>query len=372
MAADVLSDRALNRATLARQLLLKRSALAPIEAVTHLVGLQAQNPRDPYLALWSRLERFDPTALGQLLEDRALVRIVVMRGTIHLVTAEDALLLRPLMQPVLGAEIARHPEFAPHLVGVDVEPFVAFARTALAERPMTGAQLRAVFADRFPDAHAAALAYASRCLLPLVQVPPRGVWGKTGQVTSTPLDAWVGRPLSNPPGSIDEVVLRYLAAFGPSTAGDVATWSRLTGMGEVLDRLRPRLRVFRSERNRELFDLPDAPRPQPDTPAPVRFLPEYDNVLLSHADRSRFGSDEQRRFAGALGPAKGTVLVDGQVRAIWHSEHNKRAKRSTLVVEHRPLPGKAVAAIEAEARRAVRFWHDDAAVHEVRLRTVAM
>ncbi len=166
---------------------------------------------------------------------------------------------------------------------------LAFAHPLLSERPMAGGALRAALAERFPDLHAAALAYACRCLLPLVQVPPRGVWGRTLQVTSTPLDAWVGRPL-DPAPSIDEVVLRYLAAFGPATPADAMAWSRLTGLREVFDRLRPRLRIFHDERGRELYDRPDAPRPGAEVPAPVRFLPEYDNLLLSHADRSRFSS----------------------------------------------------------------------------------
>ncbi|MEA3076329.1 MAG: hypothetical protein QOF60_1237, partial [Actinomycetota bacterium] len=141
-----LSDRALNRATLSRQWLLERSPAVPVDAVTHLVGLQAQNPLDPYLALWSRLVDFDPDVVGRMVEDRSLVRIVVMRGTIHLVTAVDALFLRPLMQPVLDAEIARHSEFAPVLVGVDMAPVLAFARPLLADRPMSGGQLRAAMA----------------------------------------------------------------------------------------------------------------------------------------------------------------------------------------------------------------------------------
>lgn len=340
--------------------------MAPIEAVEHLVGLQAQNPLDPYLALWSRPVSFDPDVIGQRVEDRSLVRIVVMRGTIHLVTAEDALLLRPLVQPVLHAEIARHSEFARYLVGVDMEPVTDFARSRLAEHPLSNADLRPMLAERFPDLHSAALSYACRCLLPLVQVPPRGVWGRTGQVRTTPLESWVGRPLSSTP-SIDETVLRYLAAFGPATPADASSWSRLTGMREVFERLRPRLRVFRDQRNRELFDLPDAPRPDPDTPSPVRFLPEYDNALLSHADRARFGSDEDRGFTGAAGPYKGAVLVDGQVRAIWHSEHHKKDKRSTIVVEHLHLTRQAKTAVEAEAHRAARFWHRDASVHDVRL-----
>lgn len=216
-----------------------------------------------------------------------------MRGTLHLVTADDCLVLRPLAQPVLDHELARHPQYGPALLGVDLDPVLVFARALLAERPRTGAELRVAMEERFPEHDGAALAYACRNLLAFVQVPPRGVWGRTAQVASTTAESWLGRPLATNP-SIDEVVLRYLAALGPATVADVATWSRLTGLREVVDRLRPLLRTFRDERGRELVDLPDAPRPDPDTPAPPRFLPEFDNALLSHADRRRFVSEEQR------------------------------------------------------------------------------
>ncbi len=317
MTPAVLDARALGRATLARQLLLRRSPMSPLEAVRHLVGMQAQVPLNPYLGLWSRLDGFRPDELGQLLLDRQVVRIVVMRGTIHLVTADDCLLLRPLVQPVLDAELARHPDFGPALRGVDMAPVLDFARPLLAERPHTGRQLRAAMAERFPDLDAAALAYACRNHLAFVQVPPRGVWGRSAQVTSTTAEAWLGRPLVTDP-SIDDVVLRYLGAFGPATVADVASWSRLTGLREVLERLRPGLRTFRDERGRELFDLPDAPRPDPDTPAPPRFLPEYDNLLLSHADRSRVIPAELRdRDLTAVGKIQGSVLSDGFLCGVW-------------------------------------------------------
>lgn len=362
----VLSNRALNRATLERQLLLRRSAIDPFQAVQHLAGLQAQNPLDPYLALWSRLEAFDPHRVGELIEARSLVRIVVMRGTIHLVTADDALWMRPLTQPVLDIEIARHSEFAPVLVGVDMEPVLAYARPLLAAQPMSGQRLRAALAERFPDLHSGALAYACRCLLPLVQVPPRGVWGRSLQVTSTPLEAFVGRPMAAAP-TLDELVLRYLAAFGPATVADVASWSRLTGFADVMQRLRPQLVTFRDERGREVFDLPDAPRPDADVPAPVRLLPEYDNLLLSHADRSRFGADDRRRFAAAAGPFKGSVLVDGMVEGIWHSEPDAATKAVTVVVEHVALTKRQRSEVEKEAHAVARFWHPAATAHDVRL-----
>ncbi len=364
---DVLSVRALNRATLARQLLLARDDRPILDAVRHLVGLQAQVPSNPYLALWSRLAGFVPDDLGQLLLDRQVVRTTVMRATIHLVTAEDALVLRPLMQPVLDAELARHRDYAPALRDVDLDAVLAFARPLLGERPYNGSQLRAAMAERFPDHDAAALAYACRCRLALVQVPPRGLWRRSGQVAVTTAEAWLGAPLATNP-SIDDVVLRYLGAFGPATTGDLATWCRLTGLGEVVDRLRPRLRTFRDERGRELFDLPDAPRPDPDTPAPPRFLPEYDNAVLSHADRSRLVSGEHRGWLfETTGPVHGSVLHDGFLSGTWAIDRSREVPR--LVV--RPvvrLAKRAGAAVLAEGRRVLRFLEPDVPVRELDVR----
>ena len=294
--------------------------------------------------------------------------MVVMRATIHLVSADDCLLLRPLMQPVLDRELSRHRDHAPALAGVDLDPVLAAARGVLSERARTGPQLRAALAERFPAHDPAALAYACRCLLPLVQVPPRGLWGRGAQVTVTTAQEWLGRPLAGEP-SIDDDVLRYLGAFGPATAGDAGAWSGLTGLREVVDRLRPRLRAFRDERGRELLDLPDAPRPDPDTPAPTRFLPEYDNVLLSHADRSRFVSDEDRaRLSRTPGRVHGSVLHDGRLRGVWRLERDRGTGAATLTVHHLGrLPARAASSVAAEGRRLLRFLAADGGGHEVRL-----
>ena len=368
MAVDVLTLRQLNRATLARQLLLDRVAMPAVDAVQHLVGMQAQIPLNPYLGLWSRLQAFEPAELGQLLLDRKVVRIVVMRATIHLVTADDCLVLRPLMQPVLDGELRRHRDFGPPLRGLSLEPALAFARSVLAQAPRSGGQLRAALAERFPDLDAAALAYACRNRLALVQVPPRGVWGRSGQVTSTTAESWLGRPLADNP-SLDEVVVRYLAAFGPATVADVATWSRLTGLRDVLDRLLPGLRSFRDKRGRELYDVPDAPRPDPDTPAPVRFLPEYDNVLLSHADRTRFASEGQRSSLSAgERPVQGAVLRDGVAFGTWWLDRDKERDRVTLVVDHLGRPTKPIRAeIEDEGIGMLEFLEPSAGSRDVRL-----
>jgi len=348
----VLGQQALNRATLARQLLLERAELAPAKAVHHLVGLQSQVPHNPYTGLWSRLAGFRPESLSELLAEREVVRMGVMRGTIHLLTGDDCLLLRPLTQPVFEGQLWRHRDFSPQLRGVDLDEVVAAGRRAL-EQPRTGTELRALLAARFPTLDAAALAYACQMRLALVQVPPRGLWRRSAQVRWTTAEAWLGRPLAAK-ASLDELVLRYLGAFGPAAVADATTWCRVTGLREVMEGLRPRLVTFRDERGRELFDLPDAPRPGRDAPAPVRFLPEYDNVLLSHDDRSRFVSASDRALlAPVWSVGWGAVLHDGRVRGTW------RAGPGGLVVRHVPLAKRSLAAIAAEARRLARFLEVD-------------
>ncbi len=199
----------------------------------------------------------------------------------------------------------------------------------------------------------------------LVQVPPRGVWGRTAPITVATAESWTGRTRPLDP-SIDAVVLRYLGAFGPASVADVAAWFGLTGLREVLERLRPRLRTFRDPRGRELFDLPDAPRPDPDTPAPVRFLPEYDNVLLSHADRSRFGF-EAVAAAWIAPPVQGTSLHDGRVFGTWSIERDRDAGRSTLVVRPVEPPTKAATAeVEAEGLALLGLLEPAAGIHDVR------
>lgn len=353
MGADVLSLRQLNRATLERQLLLRRHDMATLAAVDHLVGLQAQVPLNPYTALWSRLAGFDPAELGRLMEERAVVRIACMRSTIHMVTADDAVVLRPLAQPVLDRELGTHRDYAPQYPHMDVPAVLAAARPLLDE-PRTLPQLRRLLAERFPAYDAAAMAFLCRNRFALVQVPPRGVWGKAAQVTLANAEAWLGRPVVEP--SVDAVVLRYLAAFGPAMVADVASWSALTAMREVVDRLRPQLREFTDERGRPYVDLPDAPRPDPDVPAPVRFLPEYDNAVLSHADRSRFFSEDDRKRLAAGPTARGSLLVDGRGAGTWRLDEDAKARTAALEVYL--LPGLAagdVDDVEAEGEALLAF-----------------
>lgn len=312
---EVLSDRALNRATLARQLLLTPSPLEPLAAIEHLVGLQAQVPTNPHVALWSRLVCFATGQVDALLAERRVVRSAALRGTIHLLTAADCLSIWPLEQPVLEQEMRNHRDFAPVLRDIDLTEPMTWARRYL-EEPRTQPQLKAALAHEFPELDPATLAFACRNRLALVQVPPRGMWGRSNQVTVATVEAWIGRPLDRSLTAA-RMVSRYLAAFGPARPTDMVTWSRLKGLAGAFDAVRDELVELADERGRRYFDLPDAPRPDPETPAPVRFLPEYDNVLLSHADRSRFVDREVRELypLGRLG--RGHVLVDGMLRGTW-------------------------------------------------------
>jgi hypothetical protein len=352
--------RQLNRTTLARQHLLERVARPAYDVIEHLVGLQAQEPRDPYVGLWSRITDFEPTQLEQLLLDRRVVRIVVQRGTVHAVTADDCLVLRPLAQPILDQELQRHRDYAPLLAGVDLKPVMREAARILVEPHSTKA-LRERLAAKFPEHDPAALAFACRNCLAFVQVPPRGLFTTSGQVVGTTAKAWLGRDIEKKP-SVDAVMLRYLAAFGPATVADATTWSRYTGVREVFDRLRPQLRTLTVD-GREYFDLPDAPWPDADTPAPARFLPQFDNVLLSHKDRSRFIGTDATELNGlwlAHRGQVGSVMVDGMLAGAWKID----PPGTLTVTTPRKMPKRDAAAISAEGVRLLGFFgtHDDPVV----------
>ncbi|MBO8194080.1 AlkZ family DNA glycosylase [Streptomyces oryzae] len=346
---------ALGRALLARQLLIERAKMPVRDAVEHLVGIQAQAPKPPYFALWSRVAGFDPRELSLLLEGRELVRLSVMRGTVHLVTDRDALQLRALTQPL--HENAVRTNLATQLGGADPGQVADAARELLAAEPLTGSLLGARLQERWPDVEARALAMTARYLLPLVQLPPRGLWGRSGQPVVDTVERWLGRPLAAEP-CVESMVLRYLGAFGPASVRDAQTWSGLTRLGEVLDRLRPQLRVFHDEAGRELFDLPDAPRPDAELPLPVRFLAEYDNIILSHADRTRLLDEPVRRaLASKNGQVPGTFLVDGRVRGTWKADTSRRTATLTLTPFER-LSDEAQAALAAEGEQLLAFATD--------------
>jgi hypothetical protein len=376
----VLSRRALNRALLSRQLLLDRVDLPDeagrrratvIQAIEHLIGLQAQAPFPPYYGLWSRLGGFRPEDLAALLTDRRAVRIALMRGTIHLVSARDCLPLRRLVQPVL--ERGLRGTFGKQLAGVDPAAVAAAGRELVESEPMTFSRLGDALAGHWPDHPPAALAQAVRAYVPLVQVPPRAVWGRAGQSAHTSAEHWLGLAAEQDPADPERdtlagLVTRYLAAFGPATARDVAAWSGLTGLRAVMDQLRPSLVTFRDEQGAELFDLPSAPRPGEEAPAPVRLAAEFDNLLLSHADRSRvIQAENLKRFYTINGIFPGAVLIDGFVAGMWRLARTKST--ATLTVE---LFGstRERAQVAREAERMLAFCASGAS-HDIRFAPIA-
>ncbi|GGV37743.1 winged helix DNA-binding domain-containing protein [Streptomyces spectabilis] len=315
----VLDTRTLGRATLARQLLLDRADLSTLGAVAHLGGLQAQEPQEPFVGLWSRIRAFAPGELSDLLVERRVVRTHLMRRTVHLVTADDALAWRSrhdamLRQKVLGV-------YRAELNGVDLGELAAAGRETLADgEPRTMAELTRAVADRWPDTPPRALGeMLIAALVPMAQVPPRGLWRTKGGVRNLPLATWLGREIAplSPAGSDpvgQTLVRRYLAAFGPAATADLRAWSGVAGLPAAVAAVRGELVAFRDERGRELLDLPDAPRPDPDTPAPVRFLPAFDNAILGYQDRGRIIDDAHRGLSVA---GERVVLVDGRVAATW-------------------------------------------------------
>jgi winged helix DNA-binding protein len=387
MPAEVLSGRALNRALLARQHLLDRPPVpagdqngdgtgdrtgaraAVLAMVRHLGGLQAQAPFPPYYGLLARLDGFRPEDLAGLLESRQVVRIALMRGTIHLVTAEDALAWRPLVQPVLDQSLASN--WGGQLPGADLDRVAAQGRELTTRKPLTFAELGTELTRTFPDHPADALAQAVRARVPLVQVPPRAVWGKSGLARHIPADVWLGRPPAEPPSepaaeppseplagpadrprALAALVERYLAAFGPATVRDVQAWSGLTRLREIVDPMRDRLRVFAGEDGRELFDLPDGPRPGPDVPAPARLAAEYDNLILSHDDRTRvMAEDDRQQLFRQLNSFPGSVLLDGFVSGAWRLKRSKGTATVTIELFRARVPARDRDELAAEAAR---------------------
>jgi DNA glycosylase AlkZ-like len=356
MADKLLTRRELNRATLARQMLLARENVTPVAAVERLAGMQAQLARPPFVGLWSRIEGFTRDALIAAVERRAIVRGTLMRGTIHLMSRRDFVRFRQTLQPALsGISVIRD-----RVKGVEVAPLVARARVFFEPKPRTFAEFRDHLTRGAGKIDERALAYLVRLHLPLLQVPaPGATWAYPATADFAVADAWLGEPLDaqERPEALAE---RYLAAFGPATANDFRTWSALPDSRAVLERLRPKLVTFRDERKRELFDLPKAPRPDEDAEAPVRFLPEYDNLLLAHVDRSRVVADEHRpRLAtrNLLLPA--TFLVDGMVAGTW-TVTSKRKRAEILLTPFVALAKSVRLALTEEGERLARFVEPEA------------
>ncbi len=297
--------------------------------------MQAQEPRPPFIGLWSRLEAFQHDELIAAVRSGALVRGPLFRATLHLVTAADWSLFRPVCQPAL-ARAAR--VLSDRVDTLDLDALRSAVQALLSERPRTAAELRALLHEQFPQHDARALGYAARTHVPLVMVPTDDRFG----FPRDPL-LRLAQPQQQSAGA-SELVRRYLTAYGPATVADAQQWSGLAGLAPTFEALRPELANFTDERGRELFDLPQAPRPGADTPAPVRFLPEFDSLVLAHADRSRLIAEEHRRHLVTKNlRVKATVLNDGEVCATWSVKRSAR----TATLEVSPF-----AAVTASA------WHD--------------
>ncbi|HET9347328.1 MAG TPA: winged helix DNA-binding domain-containing protein [Candidatus Limnocylindrales bacterium] len=367
--APVLTRRQLSRSLLERQWLLRRRQATAEEAIEHLVAVQAQEPFDPYTALWSRLEAFRPDELSTLIETKRAVRAPSMlRTTIHLLTARDWLRLRPVVQ-VVQEQGFRGSPFHRNLVGLDLDEVIAEGRRILDERPRSGNELGKALAERWPDRDASSLGYAVRSLWPVVQLPPRGLWGRSGRPVLATAEHWLGESVGTD-DSPDAMILRYLAGWGPASVMDIQAWCWRTRLGEAIERMRPKLRWFRDETGRELLDVPDGALPDPDTPAPVRFFPIYDNAFLGYKDRSRILHDEAP-WGGD--PAQidvfrfGSFLVDGFIVGGWRHEHDPKAGRSTIVaLPMVPLSAAEMRDVEEEAVALSRFLDPDATDRDVR------
>ncbi|HET8525265.1 MAG TPA: winged helix DNA-binding domain-containing protein [Actinomycetota bacterium] len=356
----VLDRRTLNRALLERHLLLHRRRVPVADALERLVGLQSQVPRDPYVALWSRLDRFRPSALADPMAERRALRMTLLRGTLHTVTDRDALALYPAVRPAIDRVQHVSSPLRSAIGSVDRDELVSMIRVLLEERARTRADLAEALAERWPDKEASSLAFGMY-LLPIVQVTPRGIWGQTGSSAFTTLEAWLGRPVDGS-GDTEALLLRYLARFGPATVADAQTWSGLQGLKGAFEALRPRLRTFRDERGRELFDVPDGALPDPGVPAPVRFLPEYDNVGLGHKDRSRIIPDGVVQWTEV---GWGGVLVGGFAAARWRLW--TEGGRATLRVEtFGRLRREDRAEVVGEGERLAAFLAPDADRRDVR------
>lgn len=359
----VLTPRALNRALLARQGLLAPWTCSPLQAIERLAGMQAQSPYAPYFGLWTRLERFAPAELVALLEKRKVVRATLMRATVHLVSARDFLAQRAVVQPALDRVLNTGNTYGKEVRGVDLAKLASRGREALEAEPLGVVELGARLRQHWPERDGTSLGQVARTLLPLVQVLPRGLWGVGGKAEFATAETWLGKsPAASP--APDAWVLRYLAAFGPATVQDAQVWSGVNGLKAALERLRPKLRTFEDEKGRELFDVADGPLPDEDTPAPPRFLPEFDNVLLSHADRSRILTPGHLSMLTLSNGLKPGFLVDGVLRGSWKLV--KARKRTTLKVEpFSALSKKEAAALTREGERLLAFATPDVETREV-------
>jgi len=357
MAERILTLRELSRATLARQSLLERtSSLSSLDTIKHLVAMQGQVSNAPYIGLWTRLQAYQRDDLTGLLESRQVVRAPSLRGTLHILAAEDYLLFHPLLLPIFARNLHI---FARQVRGFPMEQFVNEMRAYIQQKSPIRVELLAKMEEFYAGLGKQQIADAVRMHMALIQPIPAGVWGFTGKPAYTEATAWLGRPLAEPEAGLHELIVRYLAAFGPASVQDMQQWSGLTRLKPAFDILRPELLTFQNEQGRELFDLPDAPRPSADTPAPVRFLPDFDNMLFAYADRRRVIADEFRSAIFVGNSTCTTFLVDGFVRGTWKIERGPTSQTLVIKPLFEPLSPQVQSELRAEGERLMRWMSDD-------------
>ncbi len=364
---ETLSDRQLNRATLARQWMLARADIAIPDALTFLLGLQAQTTNTPYIALWNRIAGFTHGALTALITDKTLLRATTMRTTLHLHTVPDMRGIRPLMQPVLDRTFSSVAKS--RAINADRLDVNRRGVAIIDEAPMTSGELGRRLREHFPDSDPLVLAQVVQGAETLIQIPPTRIWGHGGAPLLMRIEKWIGQGLCDPI-PLPQLVLRYLAAYGPASVKDMQTWCGLTRLAGAFDAVREHLVEFRGEDGRVLYDLPNAPRPDSDTPAPVRFLPDYDNVFLGFADRSRLQPDYARERMVVVNGYVATFTMDGFIAGNWTVNRTKNSLTLDLA-PFRKLSKAEKTDIEAEAHAMGAFLADGMAKVAVEWRPLA-
>lgn len=349
----------LNRALLARQLLLERHEGSVNQAIERLLGLQAQQARPPFVGLWSRVAGAElRQRLGLALSERRVVKATTMRGTLHLHSAEDYTVLRPALQPALTRGVQS--VLRKRMEGLDLAALRDLGVRFFSERPATFKELRDHLEATRPGGDVRAMAYIIRTQVPLVQVPETSRWMFKPRCPFALAARFLDRPipeLAEPHG----LVRRYLAAFGPATPADAAAWSGLANLAPVFEAISAELVELTDERGRTLYDLPDAPRPSADTPAPVRFIAAFDNLVLGHADRARIVPDAYRsRICTRNLQVRPTFTVDGMVAGLWETTTKGKRSATLTIRPFQPLPAAARRALRREAEPLLRFMEEDA------------
>ena len=360
MTSETLTLRQLNRTLLSRQMLLERGGQSSLDAIECLVALQSQIPNPPYIGLWTRLHDFAKADLTALLESRQVVRAPWIRSTLHLVSAADHQRFQAVIQPALARGLRSF--FGARAKGLDIERLIEIAKPYLeSANPAIGA-LRDELQTHEPTRDKQAMAYAVRSCLPLVQIPPSGTWGVGTRATYTTAESWLGKA---EPADLGALFRRYLAAYGPASVMDFQTWAGMTSLKARLASAVKELVEYRDENGKTLYDLPGLPIVSPESRAPIRFLPEYDNILIAHRDRSRILPEAHRKkvFVSA-GRVLGSVLLDGFVSGIWRARREKRA--ATLQVSlFAPAADDQLGEIEAEGLALLRFMEEEAETWQV-------